>query len=190
MHKDLPVPAAYGGIRDVWVNAILQNMSLRLQKRDTLGDFRSPVEFRLLGNVGTFGGNDGLTITPNTPVTKDAILNQLRGYTFVMVKGDVLCGNDTGNFGCTTPKNFWYRPFSPDWEYYPSIVVTVNGDNVPIDTEFNGFLWAHEFGHRKGLNYEERDDRNRIMHPKEPGLVPPEGTTVTEKEARAFRKNE
>jgi hypothetical protein len=184
MHADLPVPAAYV-YRDVWVNAILQNMSLRLQRRDTLKDVRCPVEFKLSGNVSTFTSTGGLTLTPDTPVATKAIYKKFADYNFVMVKQDVSCDGGTGNWGCT-------RKGKP-----PSIVV-VHAGGTALSVSTNGFNWLHEFGHQKGINYEAQDtyakgdetnDRLQwVMYQNMSDMIPPDGSAITKDEAKKFRQ--
>jgi hypothetical protein len=182
MHADLPVPAAYV-YRDVWVNAILQNMSLRLQKRNSINDVRCPVEFQLVGPVTTFGGaGSGLTITPNTLATRKAILDAVTGVEFIVVKDAVFAEGNPNAYGVSNVPKGKYK-----WQgfYYPSIVAIANADIL----DFHGFNWSHEFGHRKGLgHYTQQDLFPRIMFQGVVSDPAKHGSEVTEKEAKAFRK--
>jgi hypothetical protein len=137
---------------------ILGDMSTIIQTNDGEGDVACPVRFRRSGDVNTFNEGNG-TINNGTEFNN---VNQLDGHVKIVNQIN-WCGNINPSFiGCAPVPgtSFIAERFTADME---------------------GILWAHEFGHNKGLGH--RNETFALMR----GIINVNNRRITCWECDAFK---
>jgi hypothetical protein len=140
-------------------DAILADATTVLKTNDGEGDVSCNVEFSRSGNVSVFSTGDG---SIDSQAEFNAIIG-LPGYVAVVNQIN-WCGSLIPNIiGCApVPGN--------------SLAV------VRFTSSLEGILWAHEFGHTKGLSH-RNGDPNAVMN----GVINSSRLRVTTDECSAFR---
>jgi len=116
-----------------------------LQKSDFTGDIACPVSFKLSGPVA--GSSD----RSQKRIKNDDDLKNIcgqPGYAHIVDAIDY-CGKDAPALGCS-------RANPPCM-----VVVRAYSSDFPDD---EGILWAHEYGHTKGLVHRDPDDETAVMN--------------------------
>ena len=121
-------------------DTIAADMTSVLQDDDGPGDEECRVRFERDGNVATFTATTGII---NSQADFNAIIN---------LPGMVKVVNQINWCGAISPNIIGCAPI-------PGNSFTV----VRVAQNQEGILWAHEFGHNRGLNH--RNDPNAVMNP-------------------------
>jgi hypothetical protein len=151
------IPFAYGQqldvskhaqsqLADTDAKAIFSQASAVLQSKDGPDDISCHVTFSLAGSVSTFDLPTPAEI--DTPGDFRAVCSR-PGYVHVVNAINDCAGlTSPGIGGCSdTPGK---------------CIIVVRLDN-PVPPDEEGLLWAHEYGHTKGLQH--RNDENALMNP-------------------------
>jgi hypothetical protein len=140
-------------------DTILGDASTVLQTNDGAGDVACRVRLQRNGDVGTFGTGDG-------SIDTQAEFNAVNG-----LPGHVKVVNQINWCGAILPNVIGCAPVPGT-----SLVV------VRFTAGLEGILWAHEFGHNKGLNH--RADANAVMN----GTINANRRRITSEECTAYRQ--
>lgn len=116
-----------------------------LQKSDFAGDIACPVSFKLSGKIAGSNDHSQKRIKSDDDFRKTC---SQPGYAHVVDAIDY-CGVDAPALGCS-------RANPPCM-----VVVRAYSDDFPDD---EGILWAHEYGHTKGLQHRDPDDETAVMN--------------------------
>jgi hypothetical protein len=156
-HKDVQ-------ISDNDVKKILAEASKTLRK--------CKVVLKLKGSVGTFGSTDR-PVTVKDAASRDAVHKE--NFDVKIVKSITFCRVDElMGVGCA------WDPPPPPAEQRPQHRSIIVGDFRVA--QLTGRIWAHEFGHTRGLQH--RNERNALMGCK----VPDRGDAqISDKECECFR---
>ncbi len=127
-------------LSDARADMIATDMTLLLRVSDSPGDVICDVRFERDGNVNTFAATTGI------------INSQADFNTVINLPGTVKVVNQINWCGALAPNIIGCAP--------------IPGNSfaaVRFGLFLEGVLWAHEFGHNRGLNH--RNDPNAVMNP-------------------------
>ncbi|MCP4419298.1 MAG: hypothetical protein GY805_22010 [Chloroflexi bacterium] len=149
------------GLTNAEVDSVLADATEVLQTNDGPGDVACDVAFVRDGDVTEFAAGDG-------SIDSQAEFNAMLG-----LPGYVAVVNQINWCGGLIPNVIGCAPV-------PGESMTVVRYFFALDQE--GILWAHEFGHTRGLSH-RNDDPNAVMN----GTIGETHRRVTEEECAAFR---
>lgn len=128
-----------------------------LSQSDSTTDFRCPVALARAGNVGVFTAGDGSIDNQNEFNALQSGINVVNNISW--------CGSLTPNvIGCAS---------------LPGNRIAV----VRTSTAWEGILWAHEYGHNKGISHSTAT--NAVMR----GAISSQNRNVNMHECNDFKKN-
>ena len=146
-------------LTDANANSILTDSSVILNTNDGIGDIACSISFSLSGNVTTFTTGTGV------------IENGTDFNTVIGLPGHVKVVNHIK----------WCGGFAPPGHMFGGCASPPGNSFVVVRATYEGTIWAHEYGHIKGLPHRD-GDINAVMYSQNVG-----GRRINSSECTAYR---